>query len=486
MMELNKRYIPGITSNPEEVYITLTTHNASADRINSEQLAKIKNKAHSFIAEVDGTFSEYNYPTDFELTLKKDAQVMFIKNDSSPEKLYFNGKIGIITAIDKYDIEVQCKDDDEPIFLHREVWENIRYSTNAATAQIEEEKVGSFTQYPLRLAWAITIHKSQGLTFEKAIVDAQQAFAHGQIYVALSRCKSLEGLILSSKISGRGIICDRQVISFNRNIEENPPKKQELVRSKLDYQLFLLSELYNYRPINYQLIRCKKLVTENINIVQGNLVEVIDQIIPSVSSLIDVSEKFLKQVHNLLFAEGDAEKNTQLQGRINKASEYFKEKTEQINSLIEGVAFETDNRSVRKSIKNVLTKIDEELFIKMECLIETTNKFIVYDYLDVRAKASLKPPARKMKKKTEIIDTTVKYPELYMKLQEWRKQIANEEDLPLYYIAHQKLLRQIATLLPTTEKQLKNIKGMGPKKLKQYGKDILDIVLEYCEEKNIL
>jgi hypothetical protein len=486
MMVLNKRYIPGITSNAEEEYITLTTHNASADRINSEQLAKIKNKAHSFIAEVDGTFSEYNYPTDFELTLKKDAQVMFIKNDSSPEKLYFNGKIGIITAIDKYDIEVQCKDDDEPIFLHREVWENIRYSTNAATAQIEEEKVGSFTQYPLRLAWAITIHKSQGLTFEKAIVDAQQAFAHGQIYVALSRCKSLEGLILSSKISGRGIICDRQVISFNRNIEENPPKKQELVRSKLDYQLFLLSELYNYRPINYQLIRCKKLVTENINIVQGNLVEVIDQIIPIVSSLIDVSEKFLKQVHNLLFAEGDAEKNTQLQGRINKASEYFKEKTEQINSLIEGVAFETDNRSVRKSIKNILTKIDEELFIKMECLIETTNKFIVYDYLDVRAKASLKPPARKMKKKTEIIDTTVKYPELYMKLQEWRKQIANEEDLPLYYIAHQKLLRQIATLLPTTEKQLKNIKGMGPKKLKQYGKDILNIILEYCEEKNIL
>ncbi len=487
MIELNKRYKPGVTSNAEGEYITLTTHNASADRINSEQLTKIKNKAHSFIAEVDGTFSEYNYPTDFELTLKKDAQVMFIKNDSSPEKLYFNGKIGIITAIDKYDIEVQCKDDDEPILLHREVWENIRYSTNAVTAQIEEEKVGSFTQYPLRLAWAITIHKSQGLTFEKAIVDAQQAFAHGQIYVALSRCKSLEGLILSSKISGRGIICDRQVISFNRNIEENPPKKQELVRSKLDYQFFLLSELYNYRPIIYQLTRCKKLVTENANIVQGNLIEVIDQIIPSVSSLIDISEKFLKQVHHLLFAEGDAEKNIQLQKRINKASEYFKEKTgQQIISLIEGVAFETDNRSVRKSIKNVLTKINEELFIKMECLIETTNKFIVYDYLDVRAKAALKPPARKVKKKTEIIDTTVKYPELYKKLQEWRKQIANDEDLPLYYIAHQKLLRQITTLLPTTEKQLKTIKGMGPKKLKQYGKDILDIVLEYCEEKKIL
>jgi len=487
MQELNKRYKPGITSNAEEDYITLTTHNAIADRINNEQLSRIKGKSYKFIADVEGTFSEYSFPTDYELTLKKGAQVMFIKNDSSPEKLYYNGKIGIITAIDKYDIEVRCQGDDEHIVLHKETWENIRYSTNTATAHIEEEKIGSFTQYPLRLAWAITIHKSQGLTFEKAIIDAQQAFAHGQIYVALSRCKSLEGLILSSKISGKGIICDSQVISFNRNIEDNPPDKQELAKSKLDYQFYLLSELYNYKPIIYQLTHCKKLVTENDSIVEGNLVKIINQILPNVTPLIDISEKFLKQVRHLLFTEGDAEANTKLQERIKKASGYFKEKTEkQIVSLLGGGVFETDNRSVRKLIKNSLSKINEALYVKMECLIETTNKFKVYDYLDVRAKALLKPRTVKPGKKAEVSVATVKHPELYKNLQDWRKHIADEEDVPLYYIAHQKLLKQIATILPTTKEQLKIIKGMGPKKLKKYGKEILDIVYEYCEEKKIL
>jgi hypothetical protein len=487
MKELNKRYKPGISSNAEDGYITLTTHNASADRINNEQLSRIKGKEYTFIADVEGTFSEYSYPTDYELKLKKGAQVMFIKNDSSPEKLYYNGKIGKITAIDKYDIEVKCEGDDEHIVLHKEVWENVRYSANTATAQIEEDIIGSFTQYPLRLAWAITIHKSQGLTFEKAIIDAQQAFAHGQIYVALSRCKSLEGLILSSKILTKGIICDRQVISFNRNIEENPPGNKELSESKLEYQLYLLTELYNYKLLAYQFNRCKKILNENKTVVEGNLTETTDKILPAISELITVSGKFIKQVRHLLYTVGDAENNSQLQERIKKASQYFKEKTEQqIVAPLDAAAFETDNKTVRKSIKDILSKINEELFIKTECLNETIHKFRVYDYLDVRAKASLKPARIKLKKKVEVTDSTLKHPELYKKLQEWRKLVATEEDVPFYFVAHQKLLRQISILLPTTEKQLKAIKGMGSKKLKKYGKEILDIVLEYCEEKKIL
>jgi superfamily II DNA helicase RecQ len=287
-------------------------------------------------------------------------------------------------------------------------------------------------------------------------------------------------LILSSRISGKGIICDRQVIAFNRNIEDNPPDKQELSRSKLEYQFYLLTELFNYKPIAYQLSKCRKVIAENKNIVEGNLSEVIDQIFPNVSSLIDVSEKFLKQVRHLLFVDGDAETNKQLQDRIRKASEYFKEKTEsQIVALLEGSAFETDNRGLRKAIKDILSKINEELFIKTECLNETASKFKVNNYLDVRARAALKPGKIRLKQNIEIADSTIKHPGLYKTLQDWRKQIADEEGVPLYYVAHQKLLRQIAILLPTTEKQLKAIKGMGSKKLKKYGKELLEMVLEY-------
>ncbi len=487
MQELNKRYDPDVKSNAEEGYITLTTHNAIADRINNDQLSRLKGKTFTYTAEVEGTFPEYSYPTDYKLKLKKGAQVMFIKNDSSPDKEYYNGKIGVITALDKYDIEVTCQGDDSPIVLHKEIWENVRYSTNAATAQIEEESIGSFIQFPLRLAWAITIHKSQGLTFEKAIVDARQAFAHGQIYVALSRCKSLEGLILSSQISGKGIICDRQIISFNRKIEENPPDTRELSKSKLEYQFYLLTEMFNYRPLAYQFNKCKKLLAENSTITEGNLMEALNTIIPEVSSLIDVSAKFLNQIRYLLNTGGDAEQNEQLQERIKKASAYFKDKTENgIIAILENAAFETDNRSYRKKVKDVLTKINEDLYIKRECLIETGKRFKVYDYLNVRAKAALNPRTVKLKKTTETLVITIKHPELYKRLQEWRSKVADDEDVPVYFVAHQKLLKQISNILPQTGQQLKAIKGMGKRKLEKYGDEILKLVSEYRKEKNIL
>ncbi len=226
--ELNKRYIPGFSPEKEDGYITLTTHNASANRINDEQLKKIKTKIHTFEAEVNGHFPEYSFPTDQHLKLKVGAQVMFIKNDISPEKLYFNGKIGTIVNIEDHLIYVKSKDEDNQIEVGQVMWDNVKYTINETSKEIEEEVAGSFIQYPLRLAWAITIHKSQGLTFEKAVIDAQAAFAHGQTYVALSRCKTLEGLILSSQISSNGIICDSTVGNFNREVEENQPDEKTL------------------------------------------------------------------------------------------------------------------------------------------------------------------------------------------------------------------------------------------------------------------
>jgi energy-coupling factor transporter ATP-binding protein EcfA2 len=194
---LQKRYDPHFKPAKDENYITLSTHNYIADEINANELASVPGVVEVFKATIKGEYPEKNYPLDSELKLKVGAKVMFIKNDLEKEKRYYNGKIGTITLIDKDSILVQCPGDPEPISVNQYLWENIKYDVDSKTHSIEEVVIGTFQQYPLRLAWAITIHKSQGLTFEKAIIDAGKAFAPGQVYVALSRCTSLEGLVLS-------------------------------------------------------------------------------------------------------------------------------------------------------------------------------------------------------------------------------------------------------------------------------------------------
>lgn len=188
--ELNKRYIPNFNPNDKDGYITLTTHNHQAKSINDAKLNALKTEAKTFEATVKGNFPEHSYPTDYNLTLKVGAQVMFVKNDPTYEKQFFNGKIGTLEDIDDEGLYVQCPDDPSPILVTPLTWENTRYTLDRNTKMIKEETTGSFTQYPLKLAWAITIHKSQGLTFDRAIIDAQAAFTHGQVYVALSRCRT--------------------------------------------------------------------------------------------------------------------------------------------------------------------------------------------------------------------------------------------------------------------------------------------------------
>ena len=232
LQELNKRYIPNFHPDETEGYVTLTTHNYQSKNINDEKLKEIKTKSVIALAEVNGEFPDYSYPTDPELELKVGAQVMFIKNDLSGDKLFYNGKIGKITNITGIAIEVYCKGDDNPINVEKQEWQNSRYTLNEVTQEIEEEVIGTFVQYPLKLAWAITIHKSQGLTFEKAIIDARESFAHGQVYVALSRCKTIEGMVLSTRIGDFSVKSDSTVVSFTDHVEKNQPGPAELERSR--------------------------------------------------------------------------------------------------------------------------------------------------------------------------------------------------------------------------------------------------------------
>jgi len=291
LVQLNKRYIPGFALNSGEGYIILTTHNYQAKEINDSKLKTLKSSPRTFTASVTGDFPEYSYPTDFELTLKIGAQVMFVKNDISREKLFFNGKIGVIESFEDDTIYVKCPTDLEAIPVERLEWDNTKYTIDEVSKEIKENVAGTFKQYPLKLAWAITIHKSQGLTFEKAIIDANAAFAHGQVYVALSRCKTLEGLVLSSPISFSSIKYDSKVARFSNDAELNKPGEQVLAESKNAYERDLLIELFDFTALQRRINYLLKLLNEHISSLHEsdrNIIAAMNLTLKS--EVIDVSE----------------------------------------------------------------------------------------------------------------------------------------------------------------------------------------------------
>jgi GTPase SAR1 family protein len=484
---LHQRYIPDFNPKKEDGYITLTTHNNSAHKINDLELAKLNSKSKKFKAIVKGNFSEYSYPTDMELELKVGAQVMFVKNDSNMEKRYFNGKIGVITSFDEDFIVVKCEGDEEDIYTEHELWENIKYSINEQTKEITEEIVGSFSQYPLRLAWAITIHKSQGLTFDKAIIDAAAAFAHGQTYVALSRCRTLEGLVLSSKISNQAIICDREVSSFNRQVEANQPDEQKLKLAKYTYQLELVKELFSFKQLAYWFERLEKILWENIKSYQGNLKDlVVDIQKVNIPELNKVSRNFALQIQTLVETQADVEQNKHLQERIKKASDYFYNYLEErIIKILQVGSFETDNKETKKVVQDALDHIYEILNIKQQSFKSCKEGFRVSNYLDVRAKASIDGGYSKKKIKTPFREVDTIHSELYSMLKFWRREEGEVRLIPLFQIATNKMLQGVANALPTTEKQLLKIKGVGKRTLEEYGFAIIDLVKEYMAEKGI-
>ncbi|MDP4182481.1 MAG: helix-turn-helix domain-containing protein [Bacillota bacterium] len=485
--QLNKRYDQGLSKNIPEGYIVLTTHNKQAQAINEGKLLQINEEEIRFKASTEGDFPEYSYPTDYDLTLKKGAQVMFVKNDSSSQKLFYNGKIGVIDKIEDEIVYVKCSGDKDSIAVDKVQWQNTKYTINDETKEIQEEIAGTFTQYPLKLAWAITIHKSQGLTFDKAVIDANAAFAHGQVYVALSRCKTLEGLALSSKISSRSIVRDPAVHNFSQEVEHNQPGTEELVKSKNDYQKELIFELFDFGYVKSQLFNSIKLYNENAGSLHTGLKENLDKMMSANDELITVSDKFKPQIIRHLEVEPDAEKNQQLNERIMKAGKYYEDKiAEDVLKVLESTTVESDNKTVKNTLENALERLEKVLLVKLGCFKECQNGFNVNDYLSARAKASIeKPPQKTTLKSKESAPKNINHPELYSSLKKWRQQIAYDLDVEVFYVLQQKCLISIVNEMPSNLAELKKIKGIGKQKLKTFGKDILEIIELYCKEKNI-
>ena len=486
---LNSRYLPGFNPDENEGYITLTTHNVNAAEINGKKLDELKTKEQEFSAVARGDFPEYMYPTEENLKLKEGAQVMFIKNDSSYEKLYYNGKIGKITRIDNDVIIVECETDTDEIEVRTETWENVKYQLNAETKEIEEEKVGSFEQYPLKLSWAITVHKSQGLTFEKAVIDVNKAFAFGQVYVALSRCKTLEGLVLVSKVSAHSIKSDFAIHEFNDYASKNEPDDEELDQSKLNYQKDLILELFDFSDIKIGFYSVRKIYKQNaekFNITHEKYFEETSNLI--VSEIINVNEKFRYQLSSYFTKNAIPNENIDLQERIKKAIVYFNEK---VNSLLvepfKKMQFDSDNKELKSEIKKTLERFELSLVVKTTAFENCANGFETIAYLNTVANAEIdfKPSFNKKNKHAVNVASGILHKDLYVEINVWRKSISEDYGIDVYRVLPQKTLKLLVELLPQNISQLKEIKGFGKVKTKQYGEDILDIINTYCEQNEI-
>ncbi len=480
---LNTRFKPGFVPKDEEGYITLTTHNYQADQINESKLAAIKEKSVVFKAEVHGNFPENTYPTKEELTLKIGAQVMFVKNDPNPEKAFYNGKIGRIVGFDEKETTVTVESGGERITVPKLKWQNMEYTLNPENQEIEENEIGSFTQIPLRLAWAVTIHKSQGLTFNKVIVDAGQAFAHGQVYVALSRCTSLEGLVLKTRITSNALVNDHSVNRFVETLPEKEPTQEKVDALRHEYELETMLELVGFEGIYKDFGKLMKVLYANDTLFEGKMIQDLSLRRTRIfEALCQVGNRFGSQIQRLHAEVSSCEQNEVLQERLIKGVAYFDEQLKTITDGLFELPFKTDNTAVNSQLSDALKPLQEDIQLKICCLEACKNGFTVKAYQKTKSVKVIEAE-KNAKKKVEIKDDLMEKSQLYTALSAWRLQKAQDADVPAYTIAHNKTLKAIAQFKPATLLALKEVPGMGAKSVKRFGDEILDIVLRFMDEK---
>jgi len=349
--QLEKYVQPDFPKKHLKDYITLTTHNAKADAMNQREMSKLTSPLFSYEADIVDDFPEYLYPIEKVIQLKEGARVMFIKNDISGEHLFFNGKMGTVVSLSEGEITVKL-DGGRVINVERYEWENVRYKLNETTKDIEEERLGSFTQYPLRLAWAITIHKSQGLTFEKAILDLASVFASGQAYVAFSRLRSLDGLVLLSSVSANGINNNGEVIGYAENKASEKEVQTACYTGKTEFLQENILNTFQWNTLLEEWVLHRNSYSGEIG--NKNLYkDWASQQLVRVQELVTVSEKFIKQLKTLFNNATDVQ---HIFERVAKGITYFTPLLEQLwyeVLLVEGKI------ANQKKVKQFFTELKE-------------------------------------------------------------------------------------------------------------------------------
>lgn len=494
---LNSRYIPDFKPADDEGYIRLTTHNFMAQQVNSRELAKLPGTSFSYKAEVEGKFPEMSYPTDEVLELKKDAQVMFVKNDSSPDKRYYNGMIGRVTAISSRGFSVVPKEGGDAIEVTPEEWTNSRYELDEKSKEIKEVVEGVFRQYPVKTAWAITVHKSQGLTFSHAIINVSSSFAHGQTYVALSRCKSLEGLVLSAPIPASAIIRDASIDAFSAFAASRHPDDSAVEGLQRRFFLEQVADLYGFGDVLTAFYSMMRVVTEHYQRTFPKLaLEYKARYAILLKEVRDVAATFHHQYTAMIASAADYQHDAQLQTRLQKGAEYFLKKLREVEQLLSATQLQTDNKEVQKRTAESLGTLAEALRTKCRLLrFVQASGFALSAYLRAKALAAIEAPekpkpqrraARQTTASDEVVVPTggvsvgdIDDMAAFNALRAWRKERSDTDGVPAYIIMHTKVMITIANSKPRDMRHLMLVPGFGPKKAEKYGREILAVLSEF-------
>ncbi len=469
--------------------ITLTTHNYQADAINRSHMEALAGESRTFEAKVDGNYPESSFPVDCTMTLKVGERVMFVKNDSSGGHRYYNGKLGTIDGFD-YDDEsgdrvVVICDDGETVSAGRERWENLKYVLGKDN-NIRQEVDGTFVQFPLRPAWAVTIHKAQGLTFDRVKVNAADAFAFGQVYVALSRCRTLEGLTLTAPLTAGVAFGDKDVEGF---VDSQPAYEQvEAVASQYEAQYYMeqLADLFSMEGLLADTERITEIYSR-LRAIYPQKEESMRNLLQTMTELASVGERFRNQLMKLPLE--------QHADRIAKGTAYYAEQLSAFQAAVSVlVEVDVDNKENARQLEEAGNALKERLVTKLACMRAVRDEgFSVAVLQKAKVESVLGKPAkgkRKMKSERGNSSTTARggvemddidREALVQMLRQWRKQRADEMGVSHYMVLQQKTLMAIVESLPQTEEALSAIPGIGKNKLELYGREILDIVANFCE-----
>lgn len=492
---LNARYLPREIERLSGGYVHLVTHNHQVQSLNQARLDSLKTAAQTYEATIKGDFPDTAQPAEQSLTLKVGAQVMFLRNNHD-EHIY-NGMIGTVEEVLSGSVVVRT-DEAEPrtVEVGPEVWENMRYQLDKETGEIKEEVAGIFSQIPLRLAWAITIHKSQGLTFDRVVIDARAAFAHGQTYVALSRCRTLGGIYLSSPVSPAAIITDRAVDDYQTAIDSHRPDDVMIAQMEREFFCHTACSLFDFSAILNPLSALVRLGESHLARLYPDTCRQLAAWEGRLrSDVVHVAEKFYAQIYRLVSVSAHIEADTTLQERIRAGSIYFAKQLRPLWQFVDGLNLTVDNNEVAGQTDRHSSELAEQLAVALKQLDHVAETgFELKDYLRFRARAAMQlrddddtPQPQKTEKKKKAKPTAVpeevENAELFERLAEWRRRKMAELDRPAFTILSTKALIGIANRQPTNTRALLTIDGIGQVKVRQFGDEIIEMVCDFMADR---
>ena len=469
--------------------IQLTTHNWQADEVNRRNLEALDTPVQIFDAVVEGNFPDSAAPTERHLELKVGAQVMFVKNDSLGHR-YYNGMIGVVESVETDGTSdgqkhiVVVNSEGERIDVGQERWDTWKYEIDSTDNQIKPILDGVFVQYPLKTAWAVTIHKAQGLTFDRLQVDASAAFTYGQVYVALSRCRSLEGLTLLSPITPQNAFENKDIEQFNGTMTPIEQAEEMLDGYRSQYYFDVLYELIDFSGLQHALEGLNRLYQESLRGLYPEQATTLTSLCSKeLTELVSVAERFHRQLDAI--GAGSSSRALLLE-RVQKGAAYFGQVVKAMDEQVRPcLAVEIDNKETSRRLKEQGERYSSVALLKIKVLdYVAAHGFTVKDYQQAKVDAALAKPEKARKSRAKKPETLTGKERLQAMLTAWRRQKAEELGVSAFVVLWQRSLLAIVNALPTNEEELLNVPGMGKVSVGRYGKEILQIVDDYLRESN--